>query len=210
MRRDSRERKEAWRDAEPGRHAFILVNDARDTFQGGAHADKFSGNHLYIAERLGAVSLNSMTPVKSRRTRAFIVARWVLQMSYDANFDDPQKSGGQLASGKGWTDFTRWLIQLPAPLPALRHLCEYGWSDQLPALQTDLQDAASPDRSIRRSRPRARISPNAGQRYQEWGCHTRRQQLISFPSHGKRCFVPAAISAMLAAWPLPRYRRHPL
>lgn len=86
MRRDSRLRKEAWakgytnqqikaneaagnppdrgKPAGPPRDVFVVAYDNRDTFQGGAHADKFSGHNLYVYKGIGAVALSSMVKVK--------------------------------------------------------------------------------------------------------------------------------------------------
>lgn len=65
MRPDSRARKEAWLKEKKGRKAFIVAVDNRDSFQGGAHKDKYSGHKFYVSRVIGAVSLNTMTKASS-------------------------------------------------------------------------------------------------------------------------------------------------
>lgn len=73
MRPDSRVRKEQWAKDTGGTLHTLLV-DNRDKFDGGKHADKYSGNKYYIAKGVGAFRLNTMTPVKSlAEAKAFIL-----------------------------------------------------------------------------------------------------------------------------------------
>lgn len=65
MRPDSRARKEAWAAAEKGRDVHTVLIDNRDKFADGAHAEKYSGHHIYYAPGVGAFRMEKMTKVKN-------------------------------------------------------------------------------------------------------------------------------------------------
>lgn len=65
MRKDSRQRKEAWRAEKKGREVFIVAVDNRDKFEGGKHKANYSGHKYYYYKGIGAVSLNKMTKANS-------------------------------------------------------------------------------------------------------------------------------------------------
>lgn len=60
MRPDSRGRKEEWIAEKKGRRAYTVVVDNRDKFDGGRHADKYSGHRIYYKEGVGAFGLSTM------------------------------------------------------------------------------------------------------------------------------------------------------
>jgi len=66
-------------------------------------------------------------------------------MSYYAELDNKAKSGGDVASNNGWSMFAAWVEELDGELPQLRHLCEYGWCQNLPTLENDLKAALDSD-----------------------------------------------------------------
>lgn len=68
MRKDSRQRKEAWLEEKPkNREAYTVVIDNRDQFENGAHKDKYSGHRIYFKQGVGAFRLNSMERASSMK-----------------------------------------------------------------------------------------------------------------------------------------------
>jgi hypothetical protein len=65
MRPDSRQRKEAWVADKPGRKAYTVIVDNRDKFEGGKHADKYSGNKIYWKQGVGAFRFSTMNTAKN-------------------------------------------------------------------------------------------------------------------------------------------------
>lgn len=65
MRRDSRERKEAWIAERKGRTGHTVLIDNRDKFGGGKHKDRYSGHKIYYHQGVGAFRGNKMTKVKN-------------------------------------------------------------------------------------------------------------------------------------------------
>lgn len=58
-----------------------------------------------------------------------------LYLQIDADDGEP------LASLSGWGDFAEWVQGLPAAESGqLRHLCEYGWSQEVSALARELAE----------------------------------------------------------------------
>lgn len=83
MRKDSRERKEAWVADKSGRTAHTVLIDNRDKFDGGKHAGSFSGNKIYYKSGVGAFNLESMTKVGSfKDLRAIIVGDKATRKKY--------------------------------------------------------------------------------------------------------------------------------
>jgi hypothetical protein len=65
-------------------------------------------------------------------------------VSYSATFNDGRSV--QAGTTKGWNDFTRWAETLDAEeYPELAHLAEYGWSQDLTELTSQLADALDSD-----------------------------------------------------------------
>lgn len=62
-------------------------------------------------------------------------------MSFYAELDNAAKTGGDVATTHGWTQFAAAVDAIEAAVPQLRHLAAYGWCQQLPTLETDLQAA---------------------------------------------------------------------
>lgn len=63
-------------------------------------------------------------------------------MSIYANFDTEEQS--QFASNTGWGDVIRWSDSLDVKAASeIVHLCEYGWSQNLPLLQSQLKAAVA-------------------------------------------------------------------
>lgn len=61
-------------------------------------------------------------------------------MTLSAAFD--QADAGQVATTAGWSDFISWVDGLDAAKhPEPIHLAEHGWSQNLPALESQLQAA---------------------------------------------------------------------
>lgn len=60
-------------------------------------------------------------------------------MSYYVQIDD---SFDQFASNSGYSDVVKWVQKLPADQYAeLRHLVRYGWENDVPAVQSQLETA---------------------------------------------------------------------
>lgn len=64
MRRDSRERKEAWINAVPGRRAYTLVIDNRNRYDRGRHAHRYTGSRYHLKAGVGAYRFSTMTSIK--------------------------------------------------------------------------------------------------------------------------------------------------
>lgn len=62
-------------------------------------------------------------------------------MSFYAELDNAVKSGGDVATTHGWTQFAAAVDALEAEVAQLRHLAVYGWCQQLLTLEADLQTA---------------------------------------------------------------------
>lgn len=65
MRKDSRQRKEAWIAAKKGRRAYTIVVDNRDRYQNGAHKDKYSGTRVFWTEGVGGFRFGQMNKANS-------------------------------------------------------------------------------------------------------------------------------------------------
>lgn len=61
-------------------------------------------------------------------------------MSYYAEIDDERKTGGDVATTKGWKDFAD-TIQAQEGLNELKNLVVDGWSDELDELASDLKES---------------------------------------------------------------------
>ena len=71
-----------------------------------------------------------------------------IRMSYEATIDE--RSAGQVATNKGWRDFGRWVETLEGA-DELRHLTEYGWSNDMDTLEDELTTAlheVTPDEEV--------------------------------------------------------------
>lgn len=47
----------------------------------------------------------------------------------------------QIATNKGWSDFSRWVERLPAEYVNLQHLCSHGWEEELDRVEAQLEGA---------------------------------------------------------------------
>lgn len=65
MRKDSRQRKEAWVAEKRGRKAYTVIIDNRDKYQDGKHKAKYSGNRIYWKEGVGAFRFAGMNTATS-------------------------------------------------------------------------------------------------------------------------------------------------
>ena len=66
MHPSSRRRKEAWA-RKRGRRIHTVITDDRDTFEGGTHAQQYSGHRMYYRRGVGAFRLKGMTPVRDAK-----------------------------------------------------------------------------------------------------------------------------------------------
>ncbi|MGA2035864.1 MAG: phage portal protein [Thermoguttaceae bacterium] len=71
MHPDSKERKEAWGKQNKAALYTVAVDD-RDTFNGGAHKDAYSGNRFYLKQGVGSFRVSAMTPVSKTEMRAVV------------------------------------------------------------------------------------------------------------------------------------------
>lgn len=62
-------------------------------------------------------------------------------MSYYAELDNADKTGGDVATMQGWSVFCQWIESLDLDLPQLRQLASFGWSQNLDGLEADLKSA---------------------------------------------------------------------
>ena len=70
-------------------------------------------------------------------------------MSYTLDFgaDAPDQPSVQVATNRGWADLSEWADGLDAgKYPALMHLVDHGWEDDLPAVAADIEKALAEDR----------------------------------------------------------------
>ena len=68
-------------------------------------------------------------------------------MSYYAELDNAKKTGGDVATNSGWSQFREWVEDLDIECVQLQHLAEHGWSQNLKQLESDIRGALdeSPD-----------------------------------------------------------------
>ena len=62
-------------------------------------------------------------------------------MSYYAVLDDDAETSADVATVSGWCDFRRWVESIEGEYDQLRHLVEYGWSQELADLESQLAEA---------------------------------------------------------------------